>query len=168
MTVDETMDAVFLPPAARWVGVSPQLRRLRRFLLAAVGLPLGLATAIALGVLVGSWLGAGVGVVVVAGSVWAWLLIDRNHRSWRYAEREQDLLVSHGVIFRQLVVVPYGRMQFVDVEAGPLERKFGIATVQLHTAAAATDARIPGVPPDEAAQLRDRLAALGEARSAGL
>ena len=48
------------------------------------------------------------------------------------------------------------------------ERRFGLATVQLHTAAAATDARIPGVPPQDAARLRERLSALGEARSAGL
>jgi membrane protein YdbS with pleckstrin-like domain len=40
--------------------------------------------------------------------------------------------------------------------------------VRLHTAAAATDARIPGLEPDEAARLRDRLAELGEAQAAGL
>ena len=45
---------------------------------------------------------------------------------------------------------------------------FGLATVQLHTAAAATHANIPGLPPEEAARLRDRLAALGEARAEGL
>jgi len=66
------------------------------------------------------------------------------------------------------VVVPYGRMQFVDVTRGPLERAFGIATVQLHTAAAHTDARIPGLVPEEAARLRDRLGNLGQARTAGL
>jgi uncharacterized protein len=71
-------------------------------------------------------------------------------------------------MFRRLVVVPYGRMQFVDVAAGPLERRFGIATVQLHTAAEATDASIPGLTVHEAARLRDRLAMLGETRSAGL
>ena len=41
--------------------------------------------------------------------------------------------------------MPYGRMQFVDVTAGPFERSFGLATVRLHTAAAASDARIPGL-----------------------
>jgi hypothetical protein len=40
--------------------------------------------------------------------------------------------------------------------------------VQLHTAAAATDAQIPGLVPAEAARLRDRLAAHGESRAAGL
>ena len=59
-------------------------------------------------------------------------------------------------------------MQFVDVTAGPLERVFNLATVQLHTAAAASDARIPGLPPEEATRLRDRLAALGENLGEGL
>jgi membrane protein YdbS with pleckstrin-like domain len=162
------MDAAFLPPDEAWAGVSPQLRRLRRFLLAGLALPLCLAGTVALGVLVAPWLGVLAGALTAVALVWAWVLIDRNYRSWRYAERLEDLLVSHGVLFRQLVVVPYGRMQFVDVAAGPLERQFGIATVQLHTAAAATDARIPGMAPAEAARLRDRLSALGEARSAGL
>jgi membrane protein YdbS with pleckstrin-like domain len=56
----------------------------------------------------------------------------------------------------------------VDVTAGPLERAFGLATVQLHTAAAASDARVPGLPPAEASRLRDRLTALGEDRAEGL
>jgi membrane protein YdbS with pleckstrin-like domain len=59
-------------------------------------------------------------------------------------------------------------MQFVDVTAGPIERSFGLATVQLHTAAASSDARIPGLAADEAARLRDQLARLGEAKAAGL
>ena len=95
-------------------------------------------------------------------------LAGRRYRSWGYAEREDDLLVRRGVMFTRLSVVPYGRMQFIDVTAGPLERLFGLATVRLHTAAAATDARIPGLEQEEAARLRDRLAELGEAQAAGL
>jgi membrane protein YdbS with pleckstrin-like domain len=96
------------------------------------------------------------------------VLLPRSLRSWGYAERADDLLVRHGLLIRRLSIVPYGRMQFVDVTAGPVERMFGLATVQLHTAAAASDAKIPGLPPQEAARLRDRLAALGEARAEGL
>ncbi len=59
-------------------------------------------------------------------------------------------------------------MQTVDVVAGPIDQRFGIARLQLHTASATTDASIPGLPADEARRLRDELAALGEARSAGL
>ena len=99
---------------------------------------------------------------------WGWVLLGRNWRSWRYAERADDLLISRGVLWREETVVPYGRMQLVEVTSGPLERRFGLASVQLHTAAAATDAKIPGLAPAEAERLRDRLTALGEARSAGL
>jgi membrane protein YdbS with pleckstrin-like domain len=107
-------------------------------------------------------------VAVVAILAIRLAFLRRSLRSWGYAERADDLLVRHGLMFRRLSIVPYGRMQFVDVTAGPLERLFGLATVQLHTAAAATDAKIPGLPPQEAARLRDRLAALGEARAEGL
>ena len=109
-------------------------------------------------------------VVVVAGGFGAlwWALVRRRWRAWGYAERERDLMVRHGVLVRRLTIVPYGRMQFVDVSQGPLARALGVSTVQLHTAAAATDARIPFLPDGEATRLRDRLTALGEAHAAGL
>jgi hypothetical protein len=162
------MDEAFDPEDASWSRVSPGLARLRRTVLVAV-----VAVLIALSVVIG--LAVDARAVAVAGAVvgiaaggWGWWLVGRNYRAWGYAERAEDLLVRHGVAFRQLVVVPYGRMQFVDVTAGPLQRRFGVATVQLHTAAAATDAQIPGLVPAEAARLRDRLAAHGESRAAGL
>jgi membrane protein YdbS with pleckstrin-like domain len=106
-------------------------------------------------------------VVLAAGALML-VFVARRVRAWAYAERDEDLLVRRGVLFSRLSVVPYGRMQFIDVTAGPIERSFGLATVRLHTAAAASDARIPGLSGDEAARLRDRLAELGEAQAAGL
>jgi uncharacterized protein len=111
------------------------------------------------------WLVAGLVLLIVLLRL---VFLRRSLRSWGYAERADDLLVRHGLLYRRLSIVPYGRMQFVDVTAGPLERLFGLATVQLHTAAAASDAKIPGLPPEEATRLRDRLAALGELRAEGL
>jgi uncharacterized protein len=162
------VDRVFAPPGETWQRVSHRLAELRRRLLV-VWTVLGAAIAAVLGIWFVGWWVAVVAVVLGAVAIiWGLWLIDRNWRAWGYAEREDDLLVTRGVLFRELTVVPYGRMQFVDVKSGPLERRFGLATVQLHTASPATDARIPGLPPDEAARLRDRLAALGEARAAGL
>ena len=114
-----------------------------------------------------AWIWAGAGAVAALMLI-RLIFLPRSLRSWGYAERDDDLLVRHGLLIRRLSIVPYGRMQFVDVTAGPLERLFGLATVQLHTAAAASDAKIPGLPPAEAARLRDRLASLGEARAEGL
>ncbi|MBK5307879.1 MAG: PH domain-containing protein [Frankiaceae bacterium] len=109
--------------------------------------------------------------VAVAGLVTTGLSlvgVERRWQAWGYAERQEDLLVRRGVLVRRTSVVPYGRMQYVDVTAGPLDRRLGLARVTLHTAAAASDASIPGLPAEEATRLRDRLAALGEARAAGL
>ncbi|MBL0888413.1 PH domain-containing protein [Myceligenerans indicum] len=111
------------------------------------------------------WLLAGVAAAML---VWTAIVVPRQVRAIGYAEREDDLLIRKGILFRSLTVVPYGRMQYVDVEAGPLDRKLGLAKVQLHTASVGTDAQIPGLPPQEAARLRDRLASRGEARLAGL
>lgn len=128
-----------------------------------------LAAAMVVGrVTVGHWVFVAGLVVVVALAVWRAAVTVRAVKAWGYAERDTDLLVRHGLLIRRLSIVPYARMQFVDVTAGPLERSFELATVQLHTAAATSDARIPGLKPEEAARLRDRLTALGEDRAEGL
>ena len=157
----------FDPPGEPWVRVSPKLATLRRLISVASGLVV-VAGAAVLAWFAAPWLAAVVVVVGLLLVAWGWVVVGRSVRSWGYAERAEDLLVTSGVLNRQLVVVPYGRMQFVDVTAGPLDRRFGLATVQLHTAAAATDAQIPGLVPAEAARLRDRLAARGEAGAAGV
>jgi membrane protein YdbS with pleckstrin-like domain len=119
--------------------------------------------------LAAGWAAASAAVVAAAAGAAAALWFTHNRfRSWSYLERDEDLIVQRGVLIRRLSVVPYGRMQFVDVTAGPVDRLFRLATVRLHTAAAASDARIPGLERAEAARLRDRLAALGEAKAAGL
>jgi membrane protein YdbS with pleckstrin-like domain len=140
---------------------------MRRSTVGVVVIALGASLAIGLkSVNSAAALGTGVGTIVILG--WTWWMIGRNWRSWGYAERNDDLLVVHGALFRTLVIVPYGRMQLVDVAAGPIERAFGLVNIKLHTAAASTDARIRGLRPDDAGRLRDRLAALGEAHAAGL
>lgn len=150
-----------------WRGLPPGLLRMRRLLLALWLGPAALALGLLLGLLAGpGW--AAFALLPLALLAWGWVLLGRNWRSWRYAERADDLLISRGVLWREETVVPYGRMQLVEVTSGPVERHFGLASVQLHTAAAATDAAIPGLEPAEAERLRDRLTELGEARSAGL
>jgi len=106
-------------------------------------------------------------VTVALGAALSFFL-RRRFRAWRYLERNEDLIVARGVMVQRLSVVPYGRMQFVEVTAGPVERLFKLSTVKLHTAAAASDARIPGLEQAEAARLRDRLTELGESMAAGM
>ena len=162
-------DNAFEPgPGLTWSRVSRRFTWHRRVSATLSAVPVGLVGAFVVFRGVGTvgmvvWI-----AVVLLAVVAAWVVAELAFRSHGYAERADDLIVTQGVFVRRLIVVPYGRMQFVDVTAGLLERWMGIATVRLHTAAAATDAHIPGLPTQEAAQLRDRLAQKGEERSMGL
>jgi hypothetical protein len=140
---------------------------MRRTVLVFTGVPVVVAIAVACG-LASSTLAVVAAVVGAALIGLCWMSIGRNLRSWGYVERADDLLVTHGALFKKLTVVPYGRMQLVDVEAGPIERSFGLVSVKLHTAAATTDAKVCGLTPDTASGLRDRLTQLGEAHASGL
>ena len=150
-----------------WLRPSPRLLVLRRLEVAALTLValivMGIAASIGREAI---WLACLGGTLLLGLGMERFA--SRRYHSWGYAEREDDLLVRRGVMFSRLSVVPYGRMQFIDVSAGPLERSFRLATVRMHTAAAASDARIPGLDRAEAARLRDSLAEVGEAQAAGL
>jgi membrane protein YdbS with pleckstrin-like domain len=156
----------FAPGDVAWQRISPRWATAQRVAGAIVAGAAALVTAV-LALLLTPWIWLALLVVV---PLWAWDFAwsGRQVKAWGYAERDADLLVVKGIMFRSLVVVPYGRLQYVDVEAGPLDRRFGLAKVQLHTASSDSDAAIPGLRPEEAARLRDRLAARGEARLAGL
>lgn len=163
------MDDLFAPAEGDWQRVSPQLATVRRIL---IGLTATLAVVIGIAIaLVWSnqaWIGIVVVIAALAALAYGWVWAGRNQRNWGYAENADDLLVTCGYMFKRLVAIPYGRMQFVDVQAGPLDRAFGIATVTLHTASTETAADIPGLKAAEATRLRNRLTELGESHGAGL
>ncbi|MDO5049304.1 MAG: PH domain-containing protein [Actinomycetaceae bacterium] len=156
----------FTPEGVKYNGVSPALVKVRVIALLISGTILALGFAIP-AFLFTSWLWIPTALIV---ALYAWLLwlVPRQVRAIGYAEAESDLLIRKGIMFKNLTVVPYGRMQYVDVSEGPIARMFGIASVQLHTASATTDASIPGLPAAEASRLRTRLAERGEAEMAGL
>lgn len=163
------------PPGIDWLRVSPKYAAVRL-----AGWGLGNLIAVALLslplvlVLGGAWrwpplwLAVAVPAVWLLLALWRLVLIPRQVRSIGYAEREDDLLIRRGIFFQRTLVVPYGRMQFVDIAAGPVERPLGLCTLKLHTASAGTNAEIPGLPASEGARLREQLSARGEARLAGL
>ena len=114
------------------------------------------------------WLAILVPAVMLVLAVWRLVLIPRQVRAIGYAERDDDLLVRTGIFFQRTMAVPYGRMQYVDIGVGPVERGLGLCTLKLHTASPGTNAQIPGLPAAEGARLREQLTARGEARLAGL
>lgn len=153
-----------LPPLTP---VSPKLTTARLLTLGCCVLPLAVGVVVAAFFVPGWVTGVLAGALLVM-TVWVAVVVMRQVRHLGYARRENDLLIAKGVMFRSTTVVPYGRMQYVEVSSGPIDRIFGLAAVELHTASASSDATIPGMPRHDAEALRDELAALGEAHLAGL
>lgn len=163
------------PAGITWLRVSPKYVTVRVVGWAAGNLiVVGLLTVPLVMVLAGTWtwpplwLAVAVPAVMLLLALWRLLLIPRQVRSIGYAERDEDLLIRRGIFYQRTLVVPYGRMQYVDIGAGPVERGLGLCTLKLHTASAGTSAEIPGLPAGEGARLREQLSARGEARLAGL
>jgi membrane protein YdbS with pleckstrin-like domain len=112
------------------------------------------------------WLLIGIAVGVIA--LVTAILTPRRVRAIGYALRDDDLVLRRGLMWQRFTAVPYGRMQLVDVNRGPLDRVLGMSELKFVTAAASTNVRIPGIPFQDADELRDRLVELAESRRAGL
>ncbi len=75
---------------------------------------------------------------------------------WRgYGLRDKDILFRNGVIWRSVTAIPFNRIQHVETSNTPLDRKFGLATLQLFTAGGSSgDLKIDGLETSVAEQLR--------------
>ena len=161
-TPDVTLRGGDLP----WRPVSPALRTVRLVTLAVVTTPVLLAGIVAALVLT-PWAWLGVLGVLLLGAWGAWV-VHRQVGAISWVELDEEIVIRRGRMFRTLVSVPYGRLQYVDIQSGPLARAFGIASCEIHTASPESGGSLPGLPTEEAEALRTRLAARGEAQRAGL
>lgn len=138
-----------------------RLQRLVRLLL--FNLPLALA----LGGGASTVLGMAAGIAIGGGLFSLSLLMlvawpPLEYRNWRYAVRDHDLLVQHGVLFRRWSSIPLNRIQHVDTRQGPMERMLGLSRLLVYTASGVSaDGSIPGLTQAVAEQLRDELSRRG-------
>ncbi len=100
--------------------------------------------------------------------IWGLYIIGRQIDNYKYAQTEKDFIISKGVLFKSVIVIPYGRLQFIDVEQGPFLRKYNLARITFHTASYQSLSPLIGVEEKEAKALRKSLLELGEANLAGL
>ncbi|MGQ4527524.1 PH domain-containing protein [Dermabacteraceae bacterium P13136] len=107
---------------------------------------------------------------VLAGAFWGWwwmypvavallalmvlnlVLIPRQSRVCGYAVREDDVVYVSGRLFREVEIVPLGRIQTVNFTEGPIERRYGLASLDIATAS--SNLNISGLPVEEARRLR--------------
>jgi len=101
---------------------------------------------------------AGVVALLVLLTWWwqRWPVIEYRHASYRVDT--EGLEIRRGVYFRAVTTVPRSRVQHTDVSQGPLQRRFGLATLIVHTAGSENaEVDLPGLPHDVALKIRDHL-----------
>ena len=114
-----------------------------------------------------------VGLVVVAvfglWGLWWILTTPRRTRALGYALEANHLMARRGIMFRSMSSMPYGRIQYVDVDSGPLERMCGVARLTVRTAGTTTGTMVLfGIPLNVAEKLRADLVRRADERMAAL
>lgn len=109
-------------------------------------------------------LGAPAGIVVGPVALLAlWIMFGapgRQWRAWGYTVAPEELRLRYGMLTEVQTLVPFVRVQHIDVSQGPLERTFGVARLILHTAGTANSTVVlPGLAHARAELLRDEIRA---------
>lgn len=111
-----------------------------------------------LAVVVRSAVAAVVGVVLSGvGALLSWLVARWQWQRFTWRAEPEALTLARGIVWRSSSTVPYHRIQQIDVRQRPVQRMLGLATLVLRTAAATTDAELPGIPAASTDALRQEL-----------
>lgn len=136
-------------------------RALRLFVLrgALLAIPVGFAALVVAAVAEApapAWLGVAGAVAGAAFGCW------RGERTWRYTAWRLDaagFALRRGHLWRSETRVPQSRVQHLDLQRGPLQRRFGLSTLVIHTAGTRHSAvGVGGLDAEDAERLRDILA----------
>jgi membrane protein YdbS with pleckstrin-like domain len=98
-------------------------------------------------------------MVAVASGAAGWLFASRSYEAFDATLVEgEGVIVSNGVWWKSEIMVPISRLQHIDVNQGPLDRRWSMARLTLHTAGTHDrGTRIYGLPLEQAYVLRDKL-----------
>ena len=143
------------------VQLEPRVLTLWRLRLGMVGAVLVLVCLLPVVVAAGPLVAAVVTVLLagtLGGTAWWWTGL--VWRAWEFRVGDRALHLRHGVVVRHVSTIPFHRVQHIDTEAGPLERRLGLASFVLRTASASSDSTVPGIDAAHAEELRERILAL--------
>lgn len=99
-----------------------------------------------------------VALALAALGAWFWARPPKLHARLSYRLDEQGLAIESGRLWRRWTFVPRQRVQFVDLISGPIDQRFGLADLVLHTAGSeAAEIRLPGLSLEVAERLRAEL-----------
>lgn len=106
------------------------------------------------------WVVLPAGIVLALGLAWTIITPPIRYNQWRFEIREDEVDLLHGIVVKTRQIVPMSRIQHVDTTSGPIQRRYGLASVVFYTAAGSMT--IPELSNQRAAAVRDQIAALAK------
>lgn len=98
--------------------------------------------------------------VLIFGVYIAWVIPARKYSHWGYDLGEDRLRIVRGYMFYHDTIVPFGRVQHIDVDQGPIDRKYDLAKLTVHTAGNHNaSVTLPGLRHEDAIAMRDTIRA---------
>jgi membrane protein YdbS with pleckstrin-like domain len=143
-----------------WQALPPAAITVAGLVGAMAAIPVCLGSGVLGSAMLDGWLariGVGLALFVLVAVVGAMVGRAKARRThWKLDER--GLQVRRGLVWKHELLVPRSRVQHLDIERGPIERRFGLATLVVHTAGTRLHAlRQPGLRDADALALRDAL-----------
>lgn len=97
-------------------------------------------------------------VALLAAAFLILVMPERAYRAWSWEASEDELHIRHGLLFRTQTIVPFGRVQHIDVAQGPVQRRYRVGTLTVHTAGTLSNSvALPGLALEEAERMRDEI-----------
>ena len=97
-------------------------------------------------------------VVTAFCTCWATWWPQVRYRHIRYRTDENGFTIRRGVLWRGVTSIPKARVQHTDVVQGPIQRRFGLGTLVIHTAGTQdASVSLSGLSYDTALLIRDFL-----------
>lgn len=143
-----------------WQPLPPAALTVSGLVGALVAIPFCLGSGVLGSAMLDGWparIGAALLLFAGVAALGAWIGRARARRThWKLDAR--GLQVRRGLVWKHELLVPRSRVQHLDIERGPIERRFGLATLVVHTAGTRMHAlRQPGLRDADALALRDAL-----------
>ena len=145
-----------LPEQLPLLAVAPAYKNVIRIRMLLMWVPLVIGALILERALQGRLDGFAAVLVTLLAIIAITIAPQRIYRQLGYCLTERLLRVVRGWMFHTDTIVPFVRVQHLDVTRGPIEKLFGTATLVVHTAGTHNSiVTVPGLLPDRAAEIRD-------------
>lgn len=78
-----------------------------------------------------------------------------EYKEWKYKIKEDQIELNYGVLIKTKTIIPISRIQYIDIEQGPIYRRFNLTSLSINTAGGLHE--LPALELEEAEKISKNL-----------